>query len=366
MKFSRALKNFDSSGIRKVFDLAAKLKNPINLSIGEPDFKVPKDLKKEAQKAIKEDKNRYTQTAGIPLLRERIVLKLKKENGLKNISAENVIVTTGTSGALHLLFQTLINPGDEVVIIDPYFVIYKQVPQLFGAKVKVVSSYPDFSLPVSKIEKAVTVKTKMVIINSPNNPTGKVYKKEEIKNLVEVLKKKNILLISDEVYEKFIYEGQHFSPASVYKNTITLNGFSKAYALTGLRIGYAAGPKDIISEMIKLQQYTYVCAPSISQYTALKALTINVGNLILEYKKRRDLVYEGLKEKFEVEKPDGAFYIFPKTLKGRAEDLAKKAIAKNLLVVPGSVFSQKDSHFRISFAASLKDLNKGIKILKDF
>jgi len=364
LKFLKAMQKFDSSGIRKVFDLASKLKKPINLSIGEPDFNVPAEIKNEVCKAIKNNKNKYTQTAGIPVLREKIALKLKHENKIIT-HAENVIVTSGTSGALHLLFHVLLNPGDEVIIIDPYFVIYKQVPQLSGAKVKTISSYPDFSLPVLKIEKAITSKTKMVIINSPNNPTGKVYKEEELKNLVDVLKKKDILLISDEIYEKFTYECEHVSPASIYKNTITLNGFSKAYALTGLRVGYAAGPKDIISEMIKLQQYTYVCAPSISQYAALKALKVDTKKLVLEYKKRRDLMYKGLRENFKIEKPEGAFYVFPKVPKGSAENFAKKAIAKNLLIVPGGVFSFKDSHFRISFAAALKDLKQGIKILNE-
>lgn len=364
MKFSRGIQKFDSSGIRKVFDLAAKLKNPVNLSIGEPDFKVPAVVKNEAIKAIKNNKNKYTQTAGILKLRESVALKLKRENGIK-VSADNIIITSGTAGAMHLLFQALINPKDEVIVIDPYFVIHKHLPEIFGAKVITVSSYPDFSLPVSGIEKAITSKTKMVIINSPNNPTGVVYKKKDLKNLVDALKTKDILLVSDEVYEKFVYDEKHFSPASIYKNTVTLNGFSKSYALTGLRVGYAAGSKDIILEMIKLQQYTYVCASSISQFAALKALKVDTKNLIKEYKKKRDFIYKKLSKNFEVSKPQGAFYIFPKSPNISGEEFVKKAISKNLLIVPGSVFSEKNTHFRVSFAASLEDLKKGIKILNE-
>lgn len=388
MKFSKNIKKFSSSGIRKVFDLAAKLRNPVNLSIGEPDFEVPEIVKSSAIKAIKTNKNKYTQTAGLPELREKIALKLNSENKIK-VVRENVIITSGTSGALHLLFTVLLNPGDEVIIIDPYFVIYNEVPKLFGAKVITVSSYPNFSLPVEGVKKAITRKTKMVIINSPNNPTGKVYTKKEIKNLVDILRTKNILLVSDEVYEKFIYpvrsrpaegtatvalgrsasnevyENKHFSPASIYKNTITLNGFSKSHALTGLRIGYTSGPKDIISEMAKLQQYTYVCAPSISQHAAIESLKIDTQHIIKEYQKKRDIIYEGLRENFQVVKPEGAFYIFPKALKISGSRFAEKAIKKGLMVVPGSVFSRKDSNFRISYAASLKDLKKGVKILRE-
>lgn len=391
MKFSKGIKKLESSGIRKVFDLAQKIKNPVNLSIGEPDFKIPPSVKNELIKAIKNDKNKYTLTAGLPELREAVVLKLKKENKIK-ASLDNVIITSGTSGAMHLLFQVLLNSGDEVIVLDPYFVIHKYIPETFGAKVVLVSSYPDFSLPVSKIEKAITPKTKMVIINSPNNPTGKVYSEEEIKDLVDVLKKKNILLVSDEIYEKFVYpvrsrlprggrsslrcniggaasngvyDGKHFSPASIYKNTITLNGFSKSHALTGLRIGYAVGPGDIISEMAKLQQYTYVCAPSISQYAAIRALKTDTSPAIKEYEKKRDLIYQGLKKNFQVQKPEGAFYIFPKARNLSGDELVKRAVEKGLLIVPGSVFSSKNSHFRLSFASSLTNLKKGVRILNE-
>jgi len=363
LKFSKNIKKLESSGIRKVFDLARKIKNTVNLSIGEPDFKVLPEIKNEFIKAIKSNKNKYTVTAGLPELRESVAAKLKKENKI-NVSKDNIIITSGTAGAMHLLFQVILNPGDEVIICDPYFVIHKAIPETFGAKVVTVSSYPDFSLPVYSIQKAITRKTKMVILNSPNNPTGRIYNKQDIKNLVDILKPKNIFLVSDEIYEKFIYEGEHFSPASIYKNTITLNGFSKSYALTGLRIGYAAAPKDVISLMIKLQQYTYVCAPSISQYAALKALKTNVRNVIKKYKGKRDFIYKAISKNFKTIKPEGTFYIFPKA-KGSGSQLVERVVKKGLLIVPGNVFSGKDSHFRLSFAASLKDLKKGVKILNE-
>lgn len=363
MKFSKNLKHLESSGIRKVFDLVAKLKNPVNFSIGEPDFNVPKKVQDAAIKAIKSSKNKYTQTAGLLELREKIVQKLKTENNIK-VPSGNVMITSGTGGGMHLLFQVLLNPGDEVIITEPYFVIHKYIPETFGAKVVTVSSYPDFSLPVEGIERAITKKTKMVIINSPNNPTGKVYREAEIKNLIDVLKKRNILLVSDEIYEKFIYDDKHFSPASLYKNTFTLNGFSKAYAMTGWRVGYAVGSKDIISEMMKLQQYTYVCAPSISQYAVLEAFKTDTKKITRGYKKKRDIIYEGLKDFFEIEKPGGAFYVFPKAPEENASGFTERAVKKGVLIVPGSVFSKKDTHFRLSFAASNKDLKKGIEILR--
>jgi len=354
----------DASGIRKVFALAAEMKNPVDFSIGQPDFDVPEELKEEAIKAIREGLNKYSQTSGDAVLKERISELVKKEIGWENPA---VLVTSGVSGGLLLAFLALINPGDEVVIPDPYFVIYKHVPAMLGAKCLYASSYPQFSLPVSKIAEAITDKTKMIILNSPCNPTGAVYSEKDIKALAEIAAEKDILILTDEIYEKFCYDGRFTSIGNYYEKTLLLRGFSKPHAMTGWRLGFAAAHPcllAVIEEMTKIQQYTFVCAPTPFQKAAIAALDYDVSRFTEQYRTKRDLIYEGLKDKFELIKPGGAFYAFPKAPDGRATEFVAKAIKNNVLIIPGNVFSEKDTHFRISFATSNEKLRQGIEILR--
>ena len=353
----------DSSGIRKVFALAASLENPVNFSIGQPDFDVPEKLKNEAIKAIKAGANKYSQTAGDGLLKEKITEHIKNEFGWENPA---VLVTSGVSGGLLLAFMVLINPGDEVIIPDPYFVMYKHLVNMLGGECVFIDSYPDFELPVEKITRAITAKTKLLILNSPCNPTGVVYSEQQIKALAKVAAERDILIMTDEIYEKFCYDSDSPSIANYYDKTILLRGFSKAYAMTGWRLGYAAvheSIKDVIEEMTKLQQYTFVCAPAPFQKAAIAALDYDVSNFVNVYRKKRDLLYDGLKDKFELVKPGGAFYAFVKAPGGSATDFVEKAIANNVLVIPGNVFSEKDTHFRISYAASDNKIEQGVEIL---
>jgi len=355
----------DSSGIRKVFALAASMKEPINLSIGQPDFDVPQQLKDEAIKAIQEGQNKYSQTAGNSLLKEKIAERIISEFSWEKPA---ILVSNGVSGGLMLAFLALINPGDEVIIPDPYFVIYKHIINMLGGKCVFVDSYPEFALPVEKIAEAISEKTKLVIVNSPCNPTGVVYSQESVKALAEIAAEKDVVVMSDEIYEKFSYDGNCPSIANYYEKTILLRGFGKAYAMTGWRLGYVAvgeSLKDVVEEMTKIQQYTFVCAPTPFQQAAVAALDYDVGELVNAYRKKRDLVYEGLKDKFEVVKPGGAFYLFVKSPgKGRGSEFVEKAIANNVLIIPGNVFSEKDTHFRISYAAGDEKLKRGIEILR--
>ena len=354
----------DASGIRKVFALAAELQDPVNFSIGQPDFDVPEKLKEEAIKAIRQGFNKYSQTSGDALLQQRISELVKKEIGWQNPS---LLVTSGVSGGLLLAFLALINPGDEVVIPDPYFVIYKHVPTMLGAKCVYVNSYPQFSLPVDKIAEAITEKTKMIILNSPCNPTGVVYSEQDIKALAEIAAEKDVLILADEIYEKFCYDGRFGSIANYYEKTLLLRGFSKPYAMTGWRLGFAAAHhslREVIEEMTKIQQYTFVCAPTPFQKAAIAAIDYDVTQYVEQYKTKRDLIYEGLKDKFELIKPGGAFYAFPKAPGGSGTEFVAKAIKNNVLVIPGNVFSEKDTHFRISFATSNEKLQQGIEILR--
>jgi len=352
----------DSSGIRKVFALASKLKDPVNLSIGQPHFDVSAEVKRAAIQAIQNGLNKYTLTQGIPELREKIQIQQKA----KNISLEEIMITSGVSGGLMLSFMCLINPGDEVIVFDPYFVMYKHLIRAVGGIPVFVDTYPSFDIPIDMVEQAISKKTKIIVINSPCNPTGAVYSKDQLKGLADIANKHNILIVSDEIYNEFTYGEDSISIAEIYENTLVLNGFSKTYAMTGWRLGWAGGPKWLLNEMIKLQQYTFVCAPSIVQYAGIKALEYNPAPLIDSYKEKRDLMYNGLKDYFEILKPEGAFYMFVKTPEGLTdEEFVGKAIDNNLLVIPGSVFSEKSTHFRLCYAAENKVLYKGIEILRN-
>ncbi|MCS7034952.1 MAG: aminotransferase class I/II-fold pyridoxal phosphate-dependent enzyme [Phycisphaerae bacterium] len=374
----------DSSGIRKVFDLAAKLKDPINLSIGLPDFDVPEPAKVAAVEAIRRGENRYTQTQGIAALRERLRHDLSCELG-RDIG--EVLITSGVSGGLFLAMLACIDPGDEVIFLDPYFVMYKHLLTLTGGVARIVDCYPDFRFPADRVAAAVTAKTKILILNSPANPTGAVMSPEEISAAVEIARRHDLLILSDEIYEPFLYEtgsagaatllqtsvgGQAapalvqrrgYSPAELYENTLILRGFSKSHAMTGWRVGYAAGPGHVIAEMTKLQQYTYVCAPSVFQHAALKALDVSMADAVAAYRRKRDIAYSILSRKFEVERPGGAFYIFPKVPVGTASEFCSRAIEKNVLIIPGNVFSSRDTHIRISYATSDEKLSEGCEIL---
>jgi aspartate aminotransferase len=355
----------DASGIRKVFALAASLKDPVNFSIGQPDFDVPEQLKEEAIKSIREGFNKYSQTAGDTTLQQKISEQIQNEFGWEN---PTVLISSGVSGGLLLAFLALVNPGDEVIIPDPYFVIYKHIINMLGGKCVFVDSYPSFRLPVEKIAEAITDKTKIIIVNSPCNPTGVVYSENDIKSLAKVAEEKDTLVMTDEIYEKFCYENQCPSIAKYYDKTLLLRGFGKAYAMTGWRLGYVAvneSLRDVIEQMIKIQQYTFVCAPMPFQKAAIAAMDYDISEFVNSYRKKRDLIYDGLKEKFELVKPEGAFYAFVKAPDGStATEFVEKAIANNLLIIPGNVFSEKDTHFRISFAASDEKIQQGVEILR--
>ncbi|MHC4842683.1 MAG: pyridoxal phosphate-dependent aminotransferase [Planctomycetota bacterium] len=356
-------KLIDASGIRKVFTLASSLKNPVNFSIGQPDFDVPDTLKEQAIKAIKDGENKYSQTAGDAVLKEKIAGRIKAEFGWDNPS---VIITSGTSGGLLLAFMVLINPGDEVIMTDPYFVIYKHVINMIGGKCVYADSYPDFELPLENIERAITSKTKLIIVNSPCNPTGAVYKKESIEKLAKIADEKDIIILSDEIYKEFSYENQCTSLAKYYEKTLILCGFSKSCAMTGWRLGYVVVHESlapVIEEMTKIQQYTFVCAPTPFQKAAIDALDYDLTEKVELYRKKRDLIYEGLKDKFQIVKPAGAFYAFIKAPGGSATDFVEKAISNNVLIIPGNVFSEKDTHFRISYATSDEKIQQGVEIL---
>ncbi|HVC33809.1 MAG TPA: pyridoxal phosphate-dependent aminotransferase [Chloroflexota bacterium] len=357
------IKVIESSGIRRVFDLGASLANPINFSIGQPDFPVPEAVREAAKRAIDEGWNRYTPTQGVEPLRRAVARKLERVNGVRT-SVDDVLITAGSSGGIFLAFASILDPGDEIIIPDPYFVMYTQLAAFFGARAVLVDTYPDFQLDPESVARAVTARTKAILVNSPNNPTGAVYPEETLRAVATIAELHGLLVISDEVYESFVFDdARHFSIGSSYPDTLTLNAFSKSHALTGWRIGYAAGPHHLLEKMKELQQYSFVCAPSFAQLAVLTALERGPAEQIPTYQKRRDLIYDGLRERFPVTKPQGAFYIMPRVAEDDATAFVEEAIRNNVLIIPASVFSARGTHVRISYATSEEAIREGVNVL---
>lgn len=351
----------DASGIRKVFDLAAEMENPINLSIGQPHFDTPQPIKDALTKAVAEGKNAYSQSQGIAPLIAKIQSHVDNTFGHADRKA---FITSGTSGALMLALCTLVNPGDEVICFDPWFVMYKHLTTLAGGKVVLIDTYPDFKIPVDKVADAITDRTKVILCNSPCNPTGHVASAEELKALANLAREKDIALISDEIYKAFCYDGEFTSPAQFNDQTIVIDGFSKSHSMTGLRLGYVHGPQTIIQQMIKLQQFSFVCAPHPVQWAGLVAWDYDISDRVAEYKAKRDLICAELSEDFNIQGAGGAFYLFIEAPWGTGTEFVTAAIKHNLLIIPGNVFSAQDTHFRISYAAEDDTIKRGAEVLR--
>lgn len=360
MQTSKRAAAVDSSGIRRVFELAAKLKDPINLSIGQADFQPWTECIEGAKEALEQGRNGYTITQGIPELRE----KIRQAHGYQAEGDYSEIVTSGVSGGLLLAYMAVLDPGDEVLIPDPFFCIYRDAAKLINAEPVYYDTYPDFSLQIERIEKAFTPRTKAIVVSSPANPTGYAMSQSELDTVIEFARAKNIWLIYDEIYSCFALDRPHAQAFGKYEGTIVLNGFSKSHGAAGWRIGYALGPKSVIQEMAKMQQYTFVCAPVMAQWGILKGFTTDFSEKLVAYRKKRDFMYEALKNDYEVVKPGGAFYFFPKAPGGSSKKFVEKCIEHSLLVVPGEVFSRADTHFRLSYSAPMRDLERGAEVLK--
>lgn len=357
------IKPIGVSGIRRIFDMAATMASPIDFSIGQPDFAVPQPARRAAIDAIEEGKNGYTPSQGLPPLRERIATELQREFDW----SPEVLVSCGVSGSLVLGLLACLNPGDEVILADPYFVSYPHLVKLAGGVPVSVDLYDDFRLHPDRFAAAVTPKTKAIIFNSPGNPTGIVYRDDDVRVVTELAQEHDLLIISDEIYDKLCYDGPSPSPVRYApQRTLLLRGFSKSYAMTGWRLGFAAGPAAVIREMTKLQQYTFVCAPQPFQWACLTAMETDISDHVAQYRAKRDLVCDALEGTYEFVRPAGGFYVFPKAPPRfeNATQFVEEAIRKQVLIIPGSVFSAKDTHFRISYAAPDETLKQGCEILR--
>lgn len=355
-------RSFDSSGIRKVFDLAGSMESPIDLSIGQPDYDVPAPVRAACIDAIESGKNNYALTQGIPVLREKLQSRIDQHYGHADRS---LFVCSGTSGGLVLTLLSLVNPGDEVIVFDPYFVMYESLTRLVGGVPVLISTYPDFQIPLDRVAEAITDKTKLILLNSPANPTGAMATPELIQGLAELAARHDVALISDEIYSEFCYDQPFVSPAEYNERTIVIDGFSKNYAMTGWRLGFVHGPHEIIDAMVKVQQYTFVCAPHPVQWAGAAAMDLDVQPYIEAYHKKRDMIVAGLSDLYEIANPNGAFYVFPKAPWGTGTEFVTKAIEHNLLIIPGNVFSRQDTHFRISYAAPDAVIEQGIEVLRE-
>jgi aspartate aminotransferase/aminotransferase len=358
---SERTKTFDASGIRRVFDLAAKLKNPINLSIGQPDFDVPEPIQLACIDAIRSRRNSYAPTQGIAELGQKLQRRIDAEY---QHTDRRVFVSSGTSGGLVLALLSLVNPGDEVIFFDPYFVMYEALVKLVGGVPVVIDTYPDFRIDADKVAAAITPRTKLILLNSPANPTGVVATEREIKGLAELAAQRNVALISDELYRLFIYDEPFVSPARFNKDTIVIDGFSKSHAMTGWRLGFVHGPAEIMNTMIKLQQYTFVCAPQPVQWAGIAAMDVEMSHHVADYRRKRDRICEGLAGAYKFVRPGGAFYLFPRAPGGKGSEFVTRALEHELLLIPGGIFSRRDTHFRISFAASDETIDRGIVALR--
>ena len=375
---SDKIKNIKPSGIRKFFDIANKIEDCISLGVGEPDFDTPWHITEEGIYSLEQGRTFYTSNQGMPELREEISKWNKRKYNL-DYSLDEIIVTCGGSEAIDIALRATINPGDEVIILEPNYVCYE--PDILlagGVPIKIqLKNENEFRLTPEELESVITPKTKILLMNYPNNPTGAIMTKEDLEKIASVIIKHDLLVISDEVYSELTYVGKHFSIGSLPNmrdRTITINGFSKTFAMTGWRLGYVMGPEAIIDQVKKIHQYVVMSAPTISQYAGLEALRSgdeDIEKMKKEYDKRRKyLLKEFARLGLPCFEPRGAFYIFPDIRKYgmSSEEFATELLDKeHVVVVPGTAFGDSGEGFiRISYAYSLEALKGAIEKIESF
>ncbi len=377
---SQTIVSIKPSGIRKFFDIAAERKDTISLGVGEPDFDTPWHIRDEGIYSLEKGRTFYTSNAGLMDLRTEICKYLERRVGLTYDPKTEVLVTVGGSEAIDIALRAMIDPGDEVLIPQPSYVSYEPCAILAGAKPVIIElkNENEFRLTPEQLLEAITDKTKILIMPYPNNPTGAIMEEADIEKIAKICVEKDIFVLSDEIYSELTYGGlSHVSIASMpgmRERTIVINGFSKAYAMTGWRLGYACGPEVILKQMTKVHQFAIMCAPTMSQYAAVDALKngdSDVATMRESYDQRRKFLMHAFEEMglpcFE---PFGAFYVFPciSEFKMTSEEFAFALLdAKKLAVVPGSAFGESGEGFvRISYAYSLKKLKEAMGRLKEF
>ncbi|WP_340372353.1 aminotransferase [Peribacillus sp. FSL E2-0218] len=376
---SRTIAELRPSGIRRFFDLAANLEGVISLGVGEPDFVTSWAVREAAINSLEEGFTSYTANAGLYELRSEISRYMEKQFHVSYRPEDQIIVTVGASQALDITLRTILNPGEEVIVVEPCFVAYAPLVTMAGGVPVTVqtSRADDFKLTPDQLEAAITPKTKAVLICSPNNPTGTQLGHEELVMLAEIVKKHDLLVISDEIYAELAYDEQFTSFAAIdgmLERTIVINGFSKGFAMTGWRLGFVCAPKEISEAMLKLHQYAMMCAPTMAQHAALEALKHgmqDVEDMRRSYRRRRNYIVKSFNEiGLDCHNPGGAFYAFPSIEKTgmTSMEFAEKLLTEELVaVVPGDVFGKSgEGHIRCSYASSMEQLQEALKRMERF
>ncbi len=373
------VKNMPPSGIRKYFDMINEMKDVISLGVGEPDFVTPWNVREAGIYSLEQGHTHYSSNAGFVELRHEISGYLNRRFNLKYNPDDEIIVTVGGSEGIDIALRALVGPGDEVIIPEPSFVAYKGCTAFTGATPKVLNlrAEDEFKLTPQMLEEAITPKTKVVIVPFPNNPTGAIMTREELAGIVEVLKNKDVIVISDEIYAELSYGEEHVSIASfpeMRDKTLVINGFSKAYAMTGWRLGYVCGHPILIEAMKKIHQYAIMCSPTVAQYAAIEALKnsdSSVSNMVKEYNRRRRVLVDGFRKiGLDCFEPLGAFYVFPSiksTGMSSDEFCEKLLIQEKVLVVPGNAFGDCGEGFiRACYASSMDNIIESLKRIERF
>ncbi len=372
--------NIKPSGIRKFFDIASEMKDAISLGVGEPDFDTPWHIRDEGIYSLEKGRTFYTSNAGLKELREEIANYIYRKQGIRyEHPMKEILVTVGGSEAIDIGFRAMINPGDEVLIPQPSFVSYEPCAVMAGATPVIINlkAENEFRLTPQELEDAITEKTKILVLPFPNNPTGAIMERKDLEEIAKVIIKHDIYVMSDEIYAELSYKEKHVSIAQIpgmKERTILINGFSKAFAMTGWRLGYACGPEPIIEQMIKIHQFAIMCAPTTSQYAAIEALKNgdeDVAEMCTAYNQRRRFLVHCFKEMgLECFEPYGAFYIFPciREFGMSSDDFAMKFLEEErVAVVPGNAFGDcGEGYLRISYASSLENLRIAMTKLARF
>ena len=376
---SEVVQNIKPSGIRKFFDIVSEMKDAISLGVGEPDFDTPWHIRDEGIFALEKGKTFYTSNSGLKELREEICNYLKRKQNVAYDPLSEVIVTVGGSEAIDIGLRALVNPGDEVIIPQPSYVSYEPCAVLAGAKPVIINlkAENEFRLTPEELRSAITDKTKVLILPYPNNPTGAIMERKDLEEIAKIIIENDIYVMSDEIYAELTYKGEHVSIASLdgmKERTILINGFSKAYAMTGWRLGYACAPEEIIKQMTKIHQFAIMCAPTTSQYAAVEALKNgddDVESMRQAYNQRRRFLLNAFREMgLECFEPYGAFYVFPciKEFGMTSEEFATRFLEEErVAAIPGNAFGESGEGFlRISYAYSLDNLKIAMERLKRF
>ncbi len=377
---SKVAYDLKPSGIRKYFDIAQHIDGVISLGVGEPDFQTPWSIRRSAITALEKGKTFYTSNAGLAELREAISSYTERKIGVSYNPENEIIVTVGGSEAIDLTIRALIEEGDEVLIVEPCFVCYSPIVQLTGGVPVIINTKLEnnFKLTAQELKEKITDKTKLLILPFPNNPTGAVMRKENLEQIADVLRGTNIMVLSDEIYSELTYGGEpHVSIASLEgmrERTIMINGFSKAFAMTGWRLGYVSAPNEIIKHMLKIHQYAIMSSPTVSQYAAIEALEncdSDVKKMVAEYDMRRRYLVDAFNRLgLECFNPEGAFYVFPciKSTGLTSDQFCERLVYEHkVAVVPGNAFGESGEGFiRVSYAYSLSHLKDAIKRIEVF